>query len=264
MTKIKYITTLLAIVLLSCSGRQVKPTFTVSEKNTISQSLKDVEAANSRAPETLTSQITIIGTLNNKKYSAAGSIAFDKKADILNIVLHDFVFKSPITTFIKSKDDVSIYSPIDNQLILTSMKAIKPKMILDINLESNALISLIQGQVPLLKNYFVKQIYREEKSSRNYLVIENKETYETICINRGNPERLLFVDKKKKQKTEVYSKMKKYAADSGYYRQLQIKSEADATDLLISFSSVTVNKPVKLKTEDDISIPRGTKVFRLR
>ena len=253
---------ILPLLFMSCSGKAIRHQFTVSEKKTIDELLLGLNNINSRTPETLTAKITINGTFGKKKYNAVGSVSFDSTSHQMNIVLYDFIFKTPITTVIKNNDDLSIHYPVDKKLILARLNSFRIKNITGIDMDIDCMVSLIEGSIPLIKNHSVKQVYTEDNGHRYYLILENSKTFETLSFKKGMPDRILFMDKKGNKKIEVYIDKYHWGRNSIYYKKLHLIDEQAKINLNITFSNITINEAVSIMTETDIAIPQGTKIIR--
>ena len=249
------------LFICSCSGAIVQKTFTPAENKTIKELLTILSSENEKIPETLSAQVDIEGMRSDKKYKSIGKILFDTKNDQMNITFFDFIFKSPLTMFIKNANSLSLYYPAEKKLILSTTERINFKSISGIPLDMKDLIEISVGKIPLITKYRVKQVLSSDKENRVYLVLENPVLYETISFKDNRPDRILFIEKTQQVKVEFY--INKWYTKRGchYYKNVRVYSESRKFDLEITFSRIKINEPVAIKTEKDISMPKDVRVI---
>ncbi len=252
----------LPFLTLACAGGAIQKPLTPGEKKTVADLMTAVAEINRRTPETLSASMEITGAKSGKKYKSAGEISFDAKAGRLNLVLFDFIFKAPYTMLFKTGDSLSLYYPLEKKLILTTTQKIEPGFVAGLSVDIKTLVDLTSGKIPLIPDYRARQMADSGNPRRALLLLENRDCYETISFIDGRPDRILFVRKESKEKIEVY--MKKYHSEGGvqYYRNLRIISESQSMDVEIAFTRISMNKPLKMKTEKDISLPRDVNIVK--
>jgi hypothetical protein len=251
---------LIPLLALCCSSALVPKQFTAIEDQTIQQFLAAIADVNSKAPQTLSAYIEIEGVKDNKQYKSAGEIAFDVTTDQMNIFFFDFIFKSPLTMLLKNGDALSIYYPAEKKLILSSMEKAGISSFIGLPIDLPVLIDLAQGKIPLIADYRVKQIVSEEAEERTYLIVENDRCFQTISFKKDRPDRIMFITKTGQHKIEFYINKYHRDGDARYYRNISLLLESQKLNLEISFSRITMNAPVRVKTEKDISLPKDVRI----
>jgi len=134
------------LFICSCSGTIVQKTFTPAENKTIKDLLTIIAAENEKIPKTLSAQVDIEGMRSDKKYKSIGKILIDVKNDKMNITFFDFIFKSPLTMFIKNANALSLYYPAEKKLILSTTERINFKSLSGIPLDMKDLLDISVGK----------------------------------------------------------------------------------------------------------------------
>jgi hypothetical protein len=218
---------------------------------------------NKNVPDSLSSEIEIIGNIKEKKFKSIGRINFDRKTSRFNINFLDYIFKSPVTRIFQNGDDIRIYFPADKKLVVDNMNTIDISNYIDLNIHFYLIYDLFCGHIPLLKNYKVKQGLASVKGKSSYLIIENSNYYETISFRGDSPDRLMIIRKDNREKIEIY--LKKYISKgkSRYFKNIRIVAESSSLRLDFNFRRTRINIPVKVKTIDKIRLPKDVKLIRL-
>ncbi len=225
--------------------------------------IEQIDSINRKSPSTFSLSFEIVGSIKQKKFKSIGSLEFSSREDAMNAVFLDYIFKSPITTINKNANLLNIYFPADNKLILDDARTMNLRNYLEMNLDFNLLYSLLIGKIPLIENYRVKQGLLMKSGNGSYLIIENDNYYQTISFNNIIPDKLLLLKKGNSEKIEIYIKDFVLAGETRYFKTLRILIKSSEIELDFIFDSIRLNIPVKVKTVNELNIPRNVKLIKM-
>jgi hypothetical protein len=197
---------LIPVIIISCAGTQTNETKEpVSHIKAESDSIiKTIKEFNSKSPSTVSSSIQVDAVIKNKKYKSSGTAVFDSDSAGINIVLQDYVFKSPIFQLFQEGSKLYIYFPAEKQLIIDNSEVSNLGSYSEIEIDYAVLRSLGRGEIPLIKNYKIKQAVSNPEKKENIIILENDSFYQTIYLADKLPLKMLFANKKTNERIEIY------------------------------------------------------------
>ncbi|MCL2025405.1 MAG: hypothetical protein FWG92_01195 [Leptospirales bacterium] len=215
--------------------------------------LNNIALINDNAPSYYDITFTIEGLLNNQKYKLIGNAQLDAKLNLFCLSLTDFIFKSPISTVLSNNDETILYFPTEKRLFRYTNNSFDLKTFWNINLDYEIIRILASCRIPLIDNYKVKESATSADNA-SYLILENKRYFETITFKNNIPDKIKIMDKNDRSETDFHLLSPRKYNETLVYRKISVLSKSFSFD--ISLNSIKVNTPVKVKTINDIKIPR--------
>lgn len=224
-------------------------------KETIQDMINTLSKINRNSPEFFSVEFSIEGVSGQKHFKSLGSAQFSRKERVMHVNFTDFIFKSPVMVLMLDGELIRIYYPADKRLFVDNVNTIDMTNYNVPGISFDLLHDLSTGTFPLIKNYTVKQGYSVKEGTGTMLIIENAKYYETISFKEKVPDKILLMNKKTREKTEVY--VKKFLEERGsiFFRNILLVSDQGRLRLDINFSKIKLNTPVRVKTIKDMRLP---------
>ncbi len=234
-----------------------------SDNKEVNAMISRIEAINKNAVKTYSASFEVDGAVKKKKFKSIGRASFDRTAGKMYISFLDYIFKSPVTKVYINGKEIIFYFPVDKKLVKDNAATINLRNYNNIDIDYPIIYDLLTGVIPLIKNYSVKQGLAKSDGNKSYLILENDKTYQTISFYKNYPDRIKLVRKKNKRICEIYLK-KRMSQDNGYFfrRIVMIEKAADVR-IALTFKSLKLNSPVKVKTVKDLKLPRDAKIISM-
>lgn len=227
--------------------------------------LNTVRNINRNAPDSLHSRFSVEGLSGRKRFSSLGELVFSKNPRLLRISLTDAVFRSSLSTIVQDGDRLTLYFPGDKSMFLDSMRSIEIKKYTRLDIDLRLIYPLITGQIPLLENYSVRRGLSPEEgraldAQHSFLILENREFFQTISFKGDVPDKILFIHKDTGRKIEVY--LEKPAMSEGmlHYSRIRLNLVSSGDAIAFGFSGVRFNQPVDAKSVLALPDRSGLKV----
>jgi len=122
---------------------------------------------------------------------------------------------------------------------------------------------LITGVIPLISGYSVKQGLAANNGKGSMLILENPNYYQTISFRGNNPDKILLINRKTRERIEIYVKNPVGQGASRIYSNVMIVAQRVPLRLEITFKKIQLNAAVKVKTYKDMRLPDGLKVIQM-
>ncbi len=222
-----------------------------------------IRGFNEKAVTSIEGSFFIDGFLQNKKYKTIGNVSYSAAPERLNLIITDFIFKSPITTVVQDGRELSIYFPVEKKLYVDSVDTIRLKNYSDIDFNFAMLHGVLTGRIPLVRGHRIVSCVRDEAKNARFLIVENDELFETIAFRGDIPDKLLFMDKKSKKRVEFYLGRPTVSGDSVFFRNIKIVAKDEGINLTITFNSLKLNGPVRVKNVSEMNYPRNISIIRM-
>ena len=222
-------------------------------KGSNSDLLDSITLINDNAPLYYDITFTIEGLQNNQKYKLIGNAQLDANLNLFCLSLTDFIFKSPISTVLSNNDETILYFPTEKRLFKYANNSLDLKTFWNINLDYEIIRILASCKIPLIAGYKVKGS-ESSADKPSFLILENKNYYETITFKNNIPDKIKIMDKNDRSETDFHLLSPRKYNESLVYRKISVISKSFSFD--ISINSIRANTPVKVKTINDIKIPR--------
>ena len=232
-------------------------------KETIRDMVNTISTINTGLPESYSAEFSIDGVSGVKHFKSLGSAQFNRKERAMYVSFTDFIFKSPVMVLMMDGDLVRIYYPAEKRLFVDNVNTIDMANYSGPGIDFDLLHDLATGTFPLIKNYSVKQGYRAVEGTGTMLIIENAKYYETISFKGKVPDKILLMNKRTREKTEVY--VKKVLADRGsrFFGTILLVADQGRLRLELNFSNIKLNAPVRVKTFRDMRLPGDIKIIKM-
>ncbi len=255
------------IFLSSCSRNVVKDEkdFKVADDENIALLLTSLEKFNLNSPKSLYAEFNTEGQSLKKKFKASGIVQFHNNPVLMRLVFHDAVFKSPITEIVRNEDIIKFYFPFENVLYIDNEKTIDLKFYSNIDIDFKLISDLTLFKIPVIRDFSVRKGLEggnSESGKNKLLLLENNDYYETISFINEIPDKILWLNKRSKEKIEVYFKEPVFYGDTTLYKNIRIVSLNSDLKIDIYFSSIKLNIPLDLEKMIQIKLPSNGKVVR--
>lgn len=260
--KIKII--LLAVLFLGgCVTTGKKPDGAVKRtgNSEAKEMIARVQEINETAPKTFAVTFEIDGNMKKKKFKSLGKAFFDRGAGKMYISFIDYIFKSPLTRVYIDGSEIIFYFPVDKTLIKDNARTINLKNYNNIEIPYYVVYDLLTGSIPLIKDYSVKDGLVKKETSLSYLILENKDTYQTIAFSRDYPDKIKLLNKKTKNVIEIYLKRPMKTEKGSFYRTIVMIDKKTEVRLTLNFKKMKFNRPVKVNSIKNLKVPRDAKII---
>jgi hypothetical protein len=256
------------ILFLSCSGavqknqsgKNIKQNETKSSVDKISKYISILNEINKNFPTAISADMEIVGAFGKRKIRTTGKFLFSAEPLMMNLNLFDYIFKSPVLSVHQEGMAIRIYSPAEKKVFADNVKTLIFKNYIGAPVDFTILYSLLTGRFPLIEDYKVKSFI--EDSRGNYLILENKNLYQTVSFDGDSPDKILIMNKDTMDKYEVYIKPVK-KDKSSYYKKIKFVMNSTGIKLDITFSYIILNSQVKLKTISEMKIPNDVPIINV-
>ncbi len=234
-----------------------------SGKDGIRTMVNSISDINRKSPESYALDFTIDGVYGEKKYKMLGSAQFNRKQRTMHVAFVDFIFRSPVTTMLQEGDVIRVYYPVEKKMFVDSFKKIDLANYGGISIDFSLFHDLITGIIPLISGYSVKQGLAANNGKGSMLILENPRYYETISFQGKDPDKILLVNKKTRDRLEIYVKKPVVQGNCRIYSNVMIVAQTARLRLDITFKRIQLNAPVKVKTVKDIKLPDGLQIIQM-
>ena len=227
--------------------------------------IKVIEKININSAQSFIANFNIEGHLGKQNYKASGNAQFNNNPRRMRVIFHDAVFKSAITFIVQEEDTIKIFFPFDKILYIDNIKKFNFKFYSNLNLDFQLVSELSTGKIPVIKNYSSIKCYEDGNSGQNnkLIILENNEFYETISFMDDVPDKILWLNKITKEKTEVYLFNPVIKENILFFNLIKIVSVSSDLKLTIQFDSLKFNVPVDLKNMVRLKLPSDIKINKI-
>jgi len=261
----RFLVMLVVLLVVSCATsvkrETVEETGNVEVIKKSRELMKILEVINSNSPGKIKSSFTVSGSSRVKKYRFDGRMYYDNN-ELANIILMDYIFKSPLIKFYRNGKKLYFYYPSEKKLFVDDFEKIDLDRYAGVKADFDFLYKLFTGNVPLLSNATVKNCVKT-KSGSDVLILENDDFYESIFFRKNTPDKILVLHKLSKKKVEIYldSMMKK--GKTRFVRKLRIVAPDKRLKLKVSFSGTKLNGVLKVNKFNPDSIKKGVQIIKI-
>ncbi len=258
-----------AAAALGCSTATVRDDATIkgqyhpAGKEGIRAMVDSIAVINKKCPESYALDFDINGTYGDKKNKILGNAQYDKKRRAMHVAFVDYIFKSPVMTILREGDTVRVYYPVEKKMFVDSSKTIDLANYGGVTIDFDMFHDIITGAIPLIAGYSVKQGLAANDGKGSMLILENPKYYQTISFQGNDPDKILLINKKTREKLEIYVKKPFAQGASRIYSNIMIVAQGVRLRLDITFKKIQLNGPVKVKTVKDIKLPDNLKVIQM-
>ena len=222
-----------------------------------------VTALAKKSPSTYTVDFNVKGSAGARKFQLLGNAQFSRQDRLMHIAFMDYIFKSQIAMFFQEGDTIRVYYTVDKKMVIDDARTFDLANYGGASLGYDLLHDMATGTFPLIRGYSVKEGLAANTGNGSLLILQNSVYYETISFKNGAPDRVLLINRKTKEKIEVYVKKILVQGDSVFFSDLTIVSGGGGVRLEINFNKVLLNAPVKVKTIKDVTIPGNVKTYTM-
>jgi len=256
---------ILLVMLFLCgcvtTGKQTAGVVKRTGNSEAKKMIAKVQEINAGAPKSFAVSFEIDGTMKKKKFKSIGKAFFDRGAGKMYISFLDYIFKSPLTRVYIDGSEIIFYFPVDKTLIKDNARTIDLRNYNNIQIPYHVVYDLLTGSIPLIKDYSIKEGLVKKEASLSFLILENKNTYQTIAFSRDYPDKIKLVNKKAKDVIEIYLKRPMKTNKGYFYRTIVMVEKKSKVRLTLKFKSIKLNRPVKVKSVKDLKVPRDAKII---
>lgn len=266
-----YSIAIVAVLCAGCAARSTEGTVLQlsEERDKAVELIRKIEQANSETPRIFSAKFVIEGASpKNKKFKTLGEIACDRSAELFKVTFVDSIFKSPMAVVGRDGNKLKVYMPVEKTLYEDDVQFINLKNYIDVNIEFGFISAVATWQVPLLKNYKIKQSVLQKtsgagKEEENYIVLENDFYFETISIKNDIPNKIMIINKSNKEKAEFYFENPERKNNMLYFNTIRYISAQRGERISVKFSSVSANPPLIKERDFSLKVPPNTKTVRV-
>ncbi|MBN2160972.1 MAG: hypothetical protein JW807_16395 [Spirochaetes bacterium] len=213
------------------------------------------------APATFAANFSIDGSLAEKKQRILGRASYDRTLRAMHIIFSDAIFRSTVAQFFQEADEIRVYYPVQKKLIVDSFKTFDIGNYSAVSIDFDLLYSLATGTFPLIEDYTVRQGLEANNGGGSMIILENPKFFETVSFRDGNPDKVLILDKKTREKVEIYLKKPTVQGECLFFSNIMIVVQQTRLRLAIQFSGVRLNVPVKVKKAASLKLPANVKTI---
>jgi len=224
--------------------------------------LSIIHDMNVSSPDTISSSFTADGITVDKKFRVDGTVDFDKKG-YYRVKVIDYVFKSPVMEAYRELDRLYFYYPADGKLLVDDVNRIDLARYTGFKTDYRLLYTLLTGGIPLLDNFTVYKCLRDENNTGYNLIIENGEYFENIFFRDDVPEKILFIHKLSRDKSEIYLKSIAKEGKSIFFKSYKIVVPELSTNINIIYSRPRLNKALIVDRLKQDKLPKQTEIVKI-
>ncbi|HSV98014.1 MAG TPA: hypothetical protein VLM75_13925 [Spirochaetota bacterium] len=238
---------------------------TVSDTERSSRLLGIVQEINKKAPDSYSAQFTVEGVFGKSKFNSIGEALYNRNPRMARYTFFDIVFKSPLTILVQDGATLKFYFPAEKTLYLDSMETINLKNYAAIDIDFGLIYPFAAGHIPILDGHSIKQgLVAENDSTRSYLVLENRDYFQTISFSGDLPDKILFIAKSNRKKTEFYLEKPHRERGGLFYRKIRMLAPESGGRLSFSFSEIRYDARMDAATMLKINLNKGTKIVNMQ
>ncbi len=234
-----------------------------SGKDGIRVMVNTISDINMKSPESYALDFNIDGRYGEKKNKILGSVQFNRKQRTMHVSVVDFIFRSPVMTLLQEGDVIRVYYPVEKKMYVDNIKTIDLANYGGFSIDFRMFHDLITGVIPLITGYSVKQGLIANNGKGSMLILENPRYYQTISFQGNDPDKILLINRKTRDRLEIYVKNPVGQGASRIYSNVMIVAQHIPLRIEITFKKIQLNAPVKVKTFKDMKLPDGLKVIQM-
>jgi hypothetical protein len=260
---------LLAVAAAGCgtTGARVEDTaagqYHPAGSDAVRGMVEGVSALVKKSPATYNVDFNVDGSAGAGKFKLLGTAQFSRKDRLMHVTFMDFIFKSPVTMFFQEGDAIRVYYPVEKKIFVDDARTFDLANYGGASLEYGLLYDIATGTFPLIRGYSVKEGLAANSGNTSMLIVQNSGFYETISFKDGTPDKILLINRKTREKIEVYVKKIVTQGDSVFFSNMMIVAGGRGLRLEINFNKVRLNTPVKVKTIKEMTIPANVKSYTM-
>lgn len=232
-------------------------------KEGIRAMVDSISVINRNCPESYALDFDIDGAFGDKKNRIMGNAQYNKKQRAMHVAFVDYIFRSPVMTLLREGDTVRVYYPVEKKMYVDSFKTIDLANYGGVTIDFDMFHDIITGSIPLIAGYSVKQGLAANDGKGSMLILENPMYYQTISFQANDPDKILLINKKTREKLEIYVKKPFVQGTSRIYSSIMIVAQSVRLRLNITFKKIQLNAPVRVKTVKDIKLPDNLKIIQM-
>ena len=200
--------------------------------------------------------------MGDKKFRVDGTVAFDKKG-YYKIKVVDYVFKSTVLEAYRELDRLYFYYPSENRLLVDDAGKIELSMYTGFKTDYKLLYTLLTGGIPVIEKFTVYKCLHDEKENGDNLIIENNEFFENIFFKDDVPEKILFIHKLSRDKSEIYLNSIVKKDKSIFFKNYKIVVPEKNTSINVSFLKPQINSSVSVNKLNQGKLPKQTEIVKV-
>lgn len=257
---------LVCAFLPACTGTPVQQDRRVSSSDTerSCRLLSLVHEINNRAVDSYSARFTVEGTFGKSKFNSVGEAWFNRNPRMARYSFFDIIFKSPLTVMVQDGNTLKLYFPAEKTLYVDRIDSINLRNYAAIDIDFALVYPFAAGQVPLLDPFTIKQgLVDENDPSRSYLVLENRDYFQTIGFKGDVPDKILFISKTNGKKTEFYLEKPRGHGGALFYRTIRMLAPDSGGRLTINFSEIRYGIMLDAAALLRIKLDRGAKIVNM-
>ncbi|MGV7927860.1 MAG: hypothetical protein AB2L13_02965 [Spirochaetota bacterium] len=227
--------------------------------------LSIVQEMNRKAIDSYSAQFTVEGVFGKNKFNSIGEALYNRNPRMARYTFYDIVFKSPLTIMVQDGTALKFYFPAEKTLYLDNAETIKLKNYAAIEIDFDLIYPFTAGQIPLLEDHSIKQgLIAENDAERSYLLLENRDYFQTIGFNGDLPDKILFISKSNGKKTEFYLEKPRREGANVFYRKIRMLSPDGGGRLSLSFSEIRNDVRIDAAIMLKINLDKGARIVNMQ
>lgn len=200
--------------------------------------------------------------MGDKKFRVEGTLDFDKKG-YYKIKIVDYVFKSTVLEAYRELDRLYFYYPAENRLLVDDAGKIELSMYTGFKTSYKLLYTLLTGGIPVIDKFTVFKCLHNEKEKGYNLIIENDEYFENIFFVDDVPEKILFIHKLSRDKSEIYLQTILKKDKSRFFKNYKIVVPEKNTSINLNFLKPQMNTAVSVNKLNQGKLPKQTEIVKI-
>jgi len=237
----------------------IHKTKTIEEKKIC----KTIANYNKNSIKSISTSFSLFARIKTNSFKTIGTIAYNVNPRKMEANFYDYIFKSTISRIFLKNKKMTIFLPIEKKLYISQNLSKVLKGFTGISIDFYLLRQLIEGKIPLLKNKTFKKTFSSKKKNEDYIVFENDKYYETISIRKKAINKFLFINKKTKDKVEIYIKKMVKIDKNYFFKKIKIAVPKKEMQLLINFYNIKIDKKLKIRELKNFKISKQTKIYKI-
>ncbi len=224
-----------------------------------------VQDINKKAVDSYSAQFTVEGVFGKSKFNSIGEALYNRNPRMARLTFFDIVFKSPLTILVQDGTALKFYFPAEKTLYLDSIETINLKNYAAIDIDFALLYPFASGQIPVLDGHSIKQgLIAENDSNRSYLVLENRDYFQTISFSGDFPDKILYIRKSNRNKTEFYLEKPHREKTGLFYRKIRMLAPDSGGRLSFTFSEIRYDVRMDAASMLKINLDKGAKIVNMQ
>jgi hypothetical protein len=164
-----------------------------------------------------------------------------------------------MSLFYQNGGITNFYFPQQKRVYVYTNSRVKLEEHFPLSAPFDYVYDIIRGRFPLIKNYSVRGYTRTDSPSTRLLILENKDFFQTIALNKGLVERSLLIHKKSGNRFECY--YKKIVRQSGYRMPVNIRvvDKGTSLNMTIQARNLIIKENIMIRS---MEVPEGVDVIK--